>query len=113
MPGGWVDQGQTVFSNVVKEAREEAGLQVVPERLIALQEHNLHNGHPFAWGIAKAFVLCRSLGGSFSENAETDACGFFGPDDLPDLMLAKTSPDQLALCFAAREAGSAWECVVD
>ena len=95
LPGGWVDTGRTVFSNVVKEAREEAGLDVVPERLIAVEEHNLHNPRPFAWGIAKFFVICRSLGGDFEQNSETTARGFFSRNRLPDLYVEKNSLEQL------------------
>lgn len=113
LPGGWVDQGQTVFSNVVKESREEAGLEVVPERLIALEEHNLHNTHPFAWGIVKSFVICRSLGGEFVANSETTERGFFPSDALPPLMSSKNTVRQIEMCFAAREAGAAWKVIVD
>lgn len=33
LPGGWVDVNQSVAENVVKEAKEEAGLDVVPVRM--------------------------------------------------------------------------------
>jgi ADP-ribose pyrophosphatase YjhB (NUDIX family) len=116
LPGGWVDQGQTVFSNTVKEAREEAGLVVEPVRLVAIQEHNLHNPHPCAWGIMKHFVLCRNLGGEFVPNDETVERGFFSADELPDLFESKNTADQLALCFdclEATRAGRAWDPSVD
>lgn len=113
LPGGWVDQGQTIFSNVVKEAREEAGFEVIPERLIALEEHNLHNPHPFAWGIMKAFIICGNLGGDFVPNLETDERRFFSADDLPKLICAKNTPEQVAMCFAAHAAGSAWQTIID
>ena len=114
LPGGWLDQGQTVFSNVVKEAREEAGLSVVPVRVIALQEHNLHNEHPFAWGILKVFVICEAVGGEFVENVETIERGFFPRDGLPmPLLAAKTTREQLEMCFEAYDAGEGWRLVVD
>jgi len=116
LPGGWVDTGRTVFSNVVKEAREEAGLDVVPERLIAVEEHNLHNPRPFAWGIAKFFVICRSLGGDFEQNSETTARGFFSRNRLPDLYVEKNSLEQLHMCFEAHDelsAGRPWAPIVD
>jgi HAD superfamily hydrolase (TIGR01549 family) len=113
LPGGWCDQGQTIYSNVVKECSEEAGLTVAPVRLIAVEEHNLHNPHPFAWGILKHFVLCRSLGGDFVPNDETLERGFFGRDELPDLFLSKNTPEQVAMCFAAYDSGDRWQTVVD
>lgn len=116
LPGGWVDTGQTVFSNVVKEAHEEAGLDVVPEQLIALEEHNLHNPRPFAWGIAKSFVICRALGGEFERNSETTERGFFSRDRLPELYVEKNTKEQLHMCFEAHDelsAGRPWVPVVD
>ena len=116
LPGGWVDTGQTVFSNVVKEAHEEAGLDVVPEQLIALEEHNLHNPRPFAWGIAKSFVICRALGGEFERNSETTERGFFSRDRLPELYVEKNTEEQLRMCFEAHDelsAGRPWVPVVD
>ena len=114
LPGGWLDQGQTAQSNAVKEAREEAGLEVVPSRVIALQEHNLHNEHPFAWGILKVFVMCEPVGGEFSENVETIERGFFSRDQLPEpILAAKSTREQIEMCFAAYDAGSSWEMVVD
>lgn len=114
LPGGWVDQGQTVFSNAAKEAREEAGLDVVPERVIALLEHNHHNTHPFAWGILKVFVVCQPVGGEFVDNVETIERGFFSLEALPEpLLAAKTTREQIEMCFAAHEAGDSWQLVVD
>ena len=36
MPGGWVDVLETVKSNTEKEVREEAGLNVIAKRIIAI-----------------------------------------------------------------------------
>ena len=113
MPGGWIDQGQTIFSNAAKEAREEAGLQVVPEHIIALQEHNLHNAHPKPWGIIKCFVLCRNLGGEFRDNDETLGRAFFARDQIPPMNDSKTTRAQVEMCFAALDAGDAWQPIVD
>lgn len=113
LPGGWLDQGQTIFSNTAKEAREEAGLEVVPERIIALEEHNLHNAHLKPWGIIKCFVLCRNLGGDFAENDETLGRAFFARDQIPPLNDAKSTREQVEMCFAAREAGDSWQPIVD
>lgn len=113
LPGGWVDQDQTIMSNCVKESLEEAGLEVVPERLIAIQDQNLRNVPPIVGGCSKSFVLCRAVGGGFVRNVETDAMRFFGPDELPELNERKNTYGQVRMCFEAREAGSAWEPIVD
>lgn len=112
LPGGWVDVLETIRSNAEKEAREEAGLIVRAERIVALQEHNLHNPPSYPYGIVKAFVLCTLLGGAFRPNSETVASGWFAPDALPPLALSKTSPEQIDLCLRAWR-DPAWQVVFD
>lgn len=111
LPGGWVDWDQTVFTNSVKETREEAGLEVEPVRLIALHEHNLHQlQNRYYTNVSTAYVECRLLGGVFVPNIETDDMGFFGRDKLPDpLSLNKMSREELLMCFAAHDAGMDWQ----
>ena len=43
LPGGWVDVNVSVRENTIKEVREEAGLDVIPERIIAVQDRAKHN----------------------------------------------------------------------
>ena len=43
LPGGWVDENQSIRSNTVKEVKEETGLDVRGERLIAVQDCANHN----------------------------------------------------------------------
>ena len=43
LPGGWVDENQSIRSNAVKEVKEETGLDVRGERLIAVQDCANHN----------------------------------------------------------------------
>lgn len=101
LPGGWVDALESVRSNTIKEVKEEAGLDVVPVRLIAVQDRNLHNVPVYAYGVCKIFVLCQVVGGSFQANTETLQTRYFALDELPRLALEKNSPEQIALCFQA------------
>ena len=68
LPGGWVDVLESVASNTLKEAKEETGLDVVPKRIIAIQDRNKHNKPIYAYGICKIFVLCEVIGGKFEKN---------------------------------------------
>lgn len=112
MPGGWVDARETIFSNTVKEAREESGLIVKPLRLIALHDRNKRNKSIYAYSIVKAFVLCQPLGGAFQPNLETTACAYFAPDELPPLAEEKTTREQIAMCFQAYR-DPHWQVVFD
>lgn len=102
LPGGWCDVDQSVASNVIKEVKEETGLDVTADKLIAVQDWRLHNVRNYAYGVIKLFVLCRKTGGSFVENVETTETGYFGREKLPDnLATEKTTAEQIQMCFDA------------
>ena len=112
LPGGWMDVNQTIRSNTEKEVKEEAGLDVEAERIIALLDRNRYNTPMYAYNICKVFVLCRLKGGEFSENSETVASGYFSLDELPPLCNDKTTRAQVELCFDAVENDN-WNPVFD
>ena len=101
LPGGWVDVGLSVKENTVKEVREEAGLAVTADRLIAVQDREKHNLPIYAYKICKVFVLCTLLGGEFAPNPETTGSGWFPLDALPPLAEEKNTREQVAMCFDA------------
>ena len=101
LPGGWVDVDCSVKENTVKEVREEAGLEVSADLVIAIQDREKHNRPVYAWKICKVFVLCTLLGGAFVENAETTESGYFSLDELPPLAEEKNTREQVAMCFEA------------
>lgn len=114
LPGGWAEPELSLRDNVEREVCEEAGLVVYAQRLIALQQRRRHNmpDKPFPYGVYKAFVLCCEVGGHFADNIETQGSGFFPMDALPELSSGRTTMEQIALCFRARETDN-WETVLD
>ena len=114
MPGGWADVGLSAAENAVKESMEEAGAEVEPIKLIALQDWEKHNGRGMVSAISvyKIFILCRYLGGSFVENIETTESGWFSLDALPELSYMKNTPEQIKMCFEAAENDN-WKVIFD
>lgn len=102
LPGGWVDVLETIKSNTIKEVKEETGLDVVANRVIALQDRNKHNKPVYPYGVCKVFILCDYVGGSFVDNIETIKFDYFSLDSLPvDLAYEKTTKEQIEMCFKA------------
>ena len=66
MPGGWVDPGLSVKENTVKEAKEEAGLDVTADLVIAVQDREKHNLPIYAYKICKILYCARLLAASSS-----------------------------------------------
>ena len=101
LPGGWVDVDLSVAENVVTEVKEEAGLDVRAERVIAVQDREKHNLPIYAYKVCKIFILCSVTGGSFEENIETVGSGYFGIHELPALAREKNNEEQVRMCFEA------------
>ncbi len=101
LPGGWVDVGLSVRENVIKEVREEAGLEVSADFVIAVQDREKHNLPRYAYRVCKIFVLCDVLGGEFRPNSETIGSGYFPEDSLPPLATEKNNEEQVKMCFEA------------
>ena len=112
LPGGWVDADVSVKENTIKEVKEEAGLDVSADLVIAVQDREKHNLPVYAHKICKIFVLCSVLGGHFEANSETTESGWFPPDELPLLATAKNTEEQIRMCFEAYHAEN-WKTQFD
>lgn len=101
LPGGWVDVLETIYSNTIKEVKEEAGLDVQPEFIIAIHDQHKHNYPLFAYRVLKTFVMCKQLGGKFRANSETLAADYFTLENLPVINTEKNTQAQIEMCFQA------------
>ena len=70
LPGGWCDVDVSVKENTIKEVKEEAGLDVSADLVIAVQDREKHNLPIYAYKVCKIFVLC-SVEAYHSENWKT------------------------------------------
>lgn len=101
LPGGWVDVNVSVKENTIKEVKEESGLDVTADKVIAIQDRSKHNLPVYAYGVCKIFVLCSVIGGQFEENVETTESRYFNEDNLPELATEKNNEEQIRMCFEA------------
>lgn len=101
LPGGWCDVNISVKENTIKEVKEESGLDVTADRIIAVQDRAKHNLPVYAYGICKIFVLCSVIGGCFEENIETTGFSYFSEEGLPVLATEKNNEEQIKMCFEA------------
>ena len=104
LPGGWCDVNISAAENVVKEVKEEAGLDVTADLVIAVQDREKHNRPVYANKICKIFFLCSVTGGEFVPNSETTETGYFGLEEMPNLATAKVTEEQIKMCFEAKDA---------
>jgi ADP-ribose pyrophosphatase YjhB (NUDIX family) len=82
-PTGWADIGYSAAQVAAKEVREETGLMVTPQRVIAIfDSQNWRTDlNPHFYSIV---FYCRLDGGTLTPHpAETRGAGFFSFDNLP------------------------------
>jgi ADP-ribose pyrophosphatase YjhB (NUDIX family) len=97
LPGGWADVGFTPKEVAVKETKEETGLDVRADRLLAVMDKRCH-AHPASpFYIYKLFILCEQTGGTFTDTFDILDKGFFALDRLPSLSTDRILPEQIRL----------------
>ncbi|HZS00977.1 MAG TPA: NUDIX hydrolase [Chloroflexota bacterium] len=83
LPGGYVELGESAEEAVVREAKEEVGVDVRVERLLGL-----HSGAPSA--VAVALFLGSIVRGEPEPLHEVDQVGFFAVHELPEIAFWST-----------------------
>lgn len=86
LPGGWADIDTSLKEAIIKEVKEEAGLAVVPKRVISILDYRKHHTQSLPYGIYKVFVECNLIDGDFNENIETSESDYFTFEDLPQFV---------------------------
>ncbi|WP_239614540.1 NUDIX hydrolase [Cohnella mopanensis] len=99
LPGGWADIGLSPKEVVVKEAKEESGLDVRALRLLGILDKKFHNHPPASSHVYKLFILCEIVGGSMESGLETSEVGFFAEDELPALSAERNTEKQVRKLF--------------
>ncbi|GEL78018.1 NUDIX hydrolase [Tenuibacillus multivorans] len=101
LPGGWADIDTSLSEAIMKEAKEEAGLEVKPKRVVTIFDYNKHQAKPLPYSVYKIFVECELVSGAFEKNIETVESGFYDFDELPPLSTRRNTKEQIKYCFEA------------
>ena len=105
LPGGYADVGLSAAENVVKEIREEAGIETEAVKLFAVRHKAKHPYRPDLRDFYKFYFLCGSLGDEVNPQVglETSDVGFFPLDQLPDLSTGRTIQQDIELAWLYRQ----------
>lgn len=100
LPGGWADVCQSPAENVEREIFEESGFVTRASKILAVFDRGKHpHDPPFAFHVYKIFVRCAIIGGGATVSSETDAIGFFGEAEIPELSVSRVTPAQIKRMF--------------
>lgn len=76
LPGGGVEHGETPWQAVVREAKEEVGLDVVVNKLLGVYKDPMRNDLVFSFA-------CIIIGGALTLTDEADAIDYFAFEQIP------------------------------
>jgi ADP-ribose pyrophosphatase YjhB (NUDIX family) len=87
LPGGWADVGHSPAKAVEKEVREEAGVESVADRVLAILDRDFRGKARFPAHAYKIYVQCGVVGDPMphGDGLETATARFFPVDALPEL----------------------------
>jgi ADP-ribose pyrophosphatase YjhB (NUDIX family) len=99
LPGGFPDIGFSPSEAVVKEVKEESGLDVEVVRLLALWDKEKHAQVPSPYHYYLIWIQCQIIGGELTGGVETSEADLFGLDELPPLSLTRCTEEQIRRIF--------------
>ncbi len=100
IPGGWCEVGLTPKENISKEMKEETGLDVKVERILAVFDKKCHPHPPQAHYVYKLVYLCSSQDGmELNPNHEILDAAYFPLNNLPELSTDRILKNQLEILF--------------
>lgn len=85
LPGGTMEIGETLAEAVIREVREETGLDVVPSRIVGIYSDPRH---VFAYAdgeVRQEFSICLAcqiVGGQLTTSEESSQVAFFAPEEI-------------------------------
>jgi 8-oxo-dGTP diphosphatase len=89
LPGGLLEPGERLSESIVREVREETGLEVEPVRIVGVYSDPAYTHITYPNGDQIHFVSttfeCRQVGGQLRPDGdESLEVAYFAPDALPD-----------------------------
>lgn len=99
LPGGWADIGFSAKENIIKEFKEETGLDVEVLRLLAVFDKKMHP-HPYQpFYTYKIFFYCKAVSSGLNKGFDIFDVDYFDIDNLPELSEDRILKNQMELLY--------------
>lgn len=99
LPGGWADIGYSAKEVIVKEFKEETGLDVIPRRLLAVFDKKMHAHPPQPFYVYKIVLHCEPVSYEITKGFDVLDVQYFAIDNLPELSEDRILKSQIELVY--------------
>jgi len=103
VPGGWCEIFDTLQETAVKEVKQESGLDVKVQRLLAIFQRERYKDYPTVISEQVHYFLAELIGGTMKNNHEILAVGFYDVNSLPQLSKKNSKRELLTAIKIAQE----------
>lgn len=99
LPGGWADIGYSPKEVITKEFKEETGLDIVPDRLLAVFDKKMHPHPPQPFYVYKMVFWCKAASSTLLKGFDVLDVQYFAIDQLPELSENRILKSQIELLY--------------
>lgn len=99
LPGGWADVGYTPKEVIVKECKEETGLDVMPKQLLAIFDKRAHPHPPQPFYVYKLVFWCEAVSTTITKGFDVLDVQYFDSTALPPLSEDRILRSQIELLY--------------
>jgi ADP-ribose pyrophosphatase YjhB (NUDIX family) len=100
LPGGWAEVGFTPAEMAIKEVKEETGLEVTAENLLAVFDKKKHPHPPATTYVYKLVIYCKPVSRELRKGFDILDTAYFSMDELPELSEERILKSQIALLYS-------------
>lgn len=112
LPGGWADVGFSPKEAVVKEIKEETGLDATAKKLLAVFDKKLHPHPPQPFYVYKMVFWCEATSTGITKGFDVLDVQYFPVEALPELSEDRILASQIQLLYRRVMDGET-ECYFD
>ncbi len=99
LPGGWADIGQTPKEVIIKEFKEETGLDVIPKTLLAVFDKKMHAHPPQPLYVYKMVFYCEAISSEVNKGFDVLDVQYFDIKNMPELSEDRILKSQIKLLY--------------
>ena len=99
LPGGWADVGCSPKETVVKEFKEETGLDVSAKALLAVFDKRFHDHPPQPFYVYKMVFYCEPITFQLTKGFDVSDVQYFSINNLPELSKDRILKTQIELAY--------------